>query len=172
MSKVAMKRSFKCYSVSLGAVAALAALTTSACTHLAQEPKMVEQNRQIAVDVVAKVFNERQYELAGRYFARSFRSHNPQIPPGPEGIVHFVRQFSEGFPDARGEVLDVIAEHDKVAIHVRWQGTHQGTFGGVAPTGRRIEFEAVEIFRLQGGRIVEHWDVADRLALRAGLGGP
>jgi predicted SnoaL-like aldol condensation-catalyzing enzyme len=171
MSEVIVERSFKWCRVLLGAVAALGLLAMSACSHLVEGRKMVEQNRQIAVDAMSKVFNERRYEVASRYFAPSFRSHNPQIPAGPEGVVQFVRQFSKGFPDARGEVLDVIAERDKVAIHIRWQGTHQGPFGGVAPTGRRIEFEAVEIFRLQDGRIVEHWDVADRLALRVGLGG-
>jgi len=131
---------------------------------------MLEQNRRIAVAAVSSLFNERNYESADRFFAPDFRSHNPQIAPGPDGVREFARRFVAGFADFRGEVLDAIAEDDKVVVWIRWHGTHTGTFAGLPPTGNRVQFEAVEIFRVQSGKLVEHWDVVDRLALRIGLG--
>ena len=66
----------------------------------------------------------------------------------------WVGPFSDSFPDFHMEVVDVIAEADKVVGHFRCSGTHQGEWRGHAPTGRRFEgVDEVYIFRVEDGRL-------------------
>jgi steroid delta-isomerase-like uncharacterized protein len=67
----------------------------------------------------------------------------------------------EGFPDLSITVEDVMAEGDRVAARVTMRGTHRGEFQGIAPTGKRVEVKAIDMFRISNGKIVEHWGHAD-----------
>jgi steroid delta-isomerase-like uncharacterized protein len=67
----------------------------------------------------------------------------------------------EGFPDLNITVEDVMAEEDRVAARVTMRGTHLGEFQGIAPTGKRVEVRAIDMFRIREGKIVEHWGHAD-----------
>jgi steroid delta-isomerase-like uncharacterized protein len=90
-----------------------------------------------------------------------------KCPPGmerPRLIDTFKETFSEAraaFPDAQVTVEDVMAEGDRVAARVVMRGTHRGEFQGIAPTGKRVEVRAIDIFRVENGKIVEHWGHAD-----------
>ena len=61
------------------------------------------------------------------------------------------------FPDMQVEILDLIGKNDKVAVRVRFTGTHSAPFCGMDATGKKISFEALEIFRLSNGKIAESW---------------
>jgi predicted ester cyclase len=66
----------------------------------------------------------------------------------------WVGPFSESFPDFRMEVVDVIAEDDKVVGYFKCSGTHQGEWRGHAPTGRRFEdVDEIYIFRVEDGKL-------------------
>ncbi len=87
----------------------------------------------------------------------------PNDPPA-KLIETFKDTFSEareGFPDLSVTVEDVMAEGDRVAARVVMRGTHMGEFQGIAPTGKRVEVRAIDMFRISGGKIVEHWGHAD-----------
>ena len=60
------------------------------------------------------------------------------VPTGPEGVKQLVSAWRTGFTDGRMIVNDMLAEGDKVVIRMTWQGTHNGVFYGVAPTGRQV----------------------------------
>ncbi len=79
--------------------------------------------------------------------------------------------FSKAFPDKKIIFNDLIAEEEKVMVKVTVNGTHQGEFMGMPATGHAISYEEVLIFRLKDGKIVEHWAVADALALMQQLKG-
>ena len=71
-----------------------------------------------------------------------------------EAARHWVGPFRESFPDFRMEVVDVIAEGDKVVGHFKCSGTQRGEWRGRAPTGRRFEdVDEVYIFRLESGKL-------------------
>jgi hypothetical protein len=74
------------------------------------------------------------------------------------------------FPDLHIDVEDMIAEGDKVVARVTASGTHQGEFMGIAPTGNRVEFSAIDIARIAEGKIVEHWSNSDQLGMMQQLG--
>ena len=90
-------------------------------------------------------------------------------PPGAEHpqsklietFRHFAAEVRAAFPDMRITVEDVIAEGDRVSARVTMRGTHQGEFQGIAPTGKRVQVKAIDIFRIADGKIVEHWGHGD-----------
>src|SRR5215213_8595749 len=91
---------------------------------------------------------------------------NELLPNDPSAklIDTFKETFAEareGFPDLSITVEEVMAEGDRVAARVTMRGTHRGEFQGIAPTGKRVEVKAIDMFRISGGKIVEHWGHAD-----------
>lgn len=67
---------------------------------------------------------------------------------------HWIGPFRASFPDFEMEIVDLIAEDDKVAAHFRCSGTHQGEWRGRPPTGRRFErVDEIYIFRVENGRL-------------------
>jgi len=91
---------------------------------------------------------------------------NELLPDDPPAklIDTFKETFAEareGFPDLSVAVEDVMAEGDRVAARVTMRGTHRGEFQGIAPTGKRVEVKAIDMFRISYGKIVEHWGHAD-----------
>jgi predicted ester cyclase len=71
--------------------------------------------------------------------------------------------FHTGFPDFHGTIEDIVAEGDKVWIRVTYRGTHTGKYLGLAPTGKKITFTAVQIYRIVAGKVVERVSVSDSL---------
>ena len=87
----------------------------------------------------------------------------PDHPPAKlmETFKETFAEAREGFPDLSVAVEDVMAEGDRVAARVTMRGTHRGEFQGIAPTGKRVEVKAIDMFRISYGKIVEHWGHAD-----------
>jgi predicted ester cyclase len=99
-------------------------------------------------------------------------SHSP-FPgqePGAVGLKQAIARFREAFPDLQANAEDVIAAGDKVVGRFTVTGTHRGEFMDIAPTGKTITYDEIVIVRFKDGRIVEHWAVADALAMMQQLG--
>ena len=94
----------------------------------------------------------------------------PGLPAGLEGVKQVFTMFHTAFPDLQIQIEDLIAEGDKVVGRVTARGTHQGEFMGIAPTGKPVSFNAIDVVRIAGGKIVERWSQADLLALLQQLG--
>jgi steroid delta-isomerase-like uncharacterized protein len=95
----------------------------------------------------------------------------PGVPQGLEGgkMVHQIALAA--FPDFHATIEDLIAEGDRVAARMTFSGTHTGgPFMGIPPSGRRFSFGATAIFRIAGGKIVEHWGEEDSLGWLQQLG--
>jgi predicted ester cyclase len=97
-------------------------------------------------------------------------SRPPGIAPGADGVHEQFDGFRAAFDGFRAEILDQIAEDDKVVTRKVFRGRHSGSFHGIEPTGAEIEIHVIDIVRVQNGRIVEHWNCVDRLGLLAQLG--
>jgi steroid delta-isomerase-like uncharacterized protein len=119
-----------------------------------------------------------EYQSAGdeRSFAELLhphvvdRSRPPGVAAGAEGVRQQFDAFRAAFPDFKATIHDQIAEGDKVVTRKVFHGTHQGELMGIPPTGREVEIEVIDIVRIEDGRIVEHWNVVDRLGLLQQLG--
>jgi steroid delta-isomerase-like uncharacterized protein len=75
-----------------------------------------------------------------------------------------------GFPDLESTIEDLIAEREKVVAHWRAQATHRGEYMSVPPTGKRVSFRGISIYRIEGGQIAESWSVSDLLGMMQQLG--
>ena len=79
--------------------------------------------------------------------------------------------FNEAaFPRYKLIADDMIAEGDKVAVHARFEGTHQGELMGIPPTGKEVSVPFIITYRIAEGKIVQHWMSFDRMALMEQLG--
>jgi predicted ester cyclase len=97
----------------------------------------------------------------------------PGDPPA-KLIETFEQTFAEareGFPDLSVVVEDVMAEGNWVTARVTMRGTHRGEFQGIAPTGKRVEVRAIDMFRIREGKIVEHWGTLRRTEVAGGVVG-
>ncbi|MCH7974713.1 MAG: ester cyclase [Bacteroidetes bacterium] len=90
---------------------------------------------------------------------------NEELPPGMEpnreGVKQFFSMFRSAFPDLHIQVDEMIAADNKIVTRVTITGTHQGTFMNMPPTGNKISYKAIDIFRLINGKVVEHWGIGD-----------
>lgn len=89
---------------------------------------------------------------------------------GPERYRASVSALRTAFPDYREEVIWLVAEGDRAVSFVRASGTHEGPLRGVAPTGRKVEFNAMGAFRFASGQAVERWGFGDSLGMMQQLG--
>jgi len=92
------------------------------------------------------------------------------VPTGREAPKQLTTVLRSAFPDFKATINDLIAEGDKVVIHMTWNGTQQGEFMGIPPTGKRISVGIFDILRIAEGQIVEHWGLMDRMAMMQQLG--
>ena len=76
-----------------------------------------------------------------------------------------LQSFFDAFPDLEDTIEDMIAEGDLVAGRFTARGTHQGDFAGVSPTGTRVSFQGINMYRVRDGKIVEEWFQEDLLGL-------
>lgn len=78
--------------------------------------------------------------------------------------------YRSAFPDLRFSVQDMVAEGEKVATRVGISATHEGELLGIPLSGRRLSFTAMELYRLEGGKIAEQWVNVDTLGMMQQLG--
>ena len=89
---------------------------------------------------------------------------------GPEGYKQFETDFFNGFPDWIETIEDVIAEGDKVWVRFTGTGTHKGEWRGLAPTGKKVSFKGVQIWRIVDGKVVAKDSILDLLDALKQLG--
>ncbi|HYC25437.1 MAG TPA: ester cyclase [Roseiarcus sp.] len=97
--------------------------------------------------------------------ASDFIAHDlpPGMPPGREGLKAFRRVVNKAFPDLKVEIVDLIAEGDRVAARLSLTGTHRGEFMGIAATNNQVKTQLFEIVRFSNGKIADRWVMRDRL---------
>jgi predicted ester cyclase len=108
------------------------------------------------------------FQVFEELFAADFVDHTPQpggFTPDRDGARNLYRALRAAFPDFHAEIHWQISDGDRVTTFKTYHGTHEGTFWGLAPTGRKIRFETVDVMRVRNGKITEHWGVANLLSL-------
>ena len=95
----------------------------------------------------------------------------PGQPSGREGVKFFVAAMREAFPDIHTKSVGPTAfDGDLETARTVLAGTHKGELMGVAPTGREVEIESIDIIRVEDGKVAEHWGVTDVMSLMQQLG--
>jgi len=112
------------------------------------------------------------FELFDELFADDFLDHTPQPgrTPDKNGARQLYKTLRSAFPDFHAEIHWQLADGDRVTTYKTYHGTHRGEFLGVAPTGRKVQFETVDVMRVRDSKIAEHWGVANLFSLMQQLG--
>ena len=92
---------------------------------------------------------------------KTLRNNPNRIKEVNQEVEQFATEVRTAFSDMRITVEDMIAEGDRVAARVTMRGIHQGEFQGIAPTGKRVQVRAIDMFRIADAKIVEHWGHGD-----------
>jgi predicted ester cyclase len=131
-----------------------------------------EENKALVRRFVDEVQSRGNVDAIDEFCSPEFVNHSapPGLPADREGIKVVTAMFRAAFPDSYFTVEDMMAEGDKVATRKTFHGTHQGEFMGISPTGRRVSMGLIDIVRIAGGRVVEHWSMGDNLGMMQQLG--
>jgi len=126
-----------------------------------------EENKAIVRRFI-EAYNKRNLDVFDDLLAPDYFDHTSQV--GPEGLKQLMNMAFKAFPDFHETIEDIIAEGDKVWVRITFTGTHSGEWMGIAPTGKKITTEMVDIFRIVNGKLVEYRDVNNNLDFLKKLG--
>jgi predicted SnoaL-like aldol condensation-catalyzing enzyme len=132
------------------------AMAFYAVAGVAADAAQLEANKKNVVEFYEKAINQKDFEAASKYLGPRYTQHNPTAPDGAEGLKGFLAFLKSKFPQSHSDIKRVFADGDYVILHVhamREPGTR----------GRAI----VDLFKLENGKIVEHWDVAQDVPEKA-----
>ncbi|QWH61708.1 pyruvate kinase [Bacillus mycoides] len=111
-----------------------------------------EKNKKMVVDFYNEVFNKHNIDIIPKYVSEDYQQHNPFVADGRKAFMDFFKEDFVKNPNSSAEIKRVVAEGDTVALHVHSRTNSQDK--GVA---------IVDIFRINNGKIVEHWDVIQEI---------
>ena len=121
--------------------------------------------------------NKKQFDLFDQLCSPNYVWHgigSPNIREDVRGIQNFkkaVAEFTNAMPDLKVIIEDLVAEGDRVAVRFEEIGTHTGApFAGIPPAGKRVVWRAVDIYRVENGKLAEEWFVDDSLGMLKQLG--
>jgi predicted SnoaL-like aldol condensation-catalyzing enzyme len=106
---------------------------------------LVNINKRLVLDAFDTLFNRRDYAAAEKYWSPNYIQHSAHIPPGREGLFALIRAVP---PSLRYESQQILADQEYVMVHGRFSNT-----------GRYRNRIAVDVVRIEGGLLKEHWDV-------------
>jgi len=140
----------------LAYVLMLVPLLLTAPAAIAADAQQMEQNKKTVLDFYDKAINKKDFEAAKVHFGSKYIQHNPRAADGPEGLKAFIAFLKAKFPQYQSTFKRVFADGDYVIVHVH-------NIPEPGHRGRAI----IDIFRLENGKIVEHWDVAQDIPEKA-----
>lgn len=140
----------------------LPAILLTACASTASRlPAQQEANRQVVLKFYEAGLNRKDADAALQYVGPRYVQHNPNAADGPQGFRQFIAFLRDKYPDSHSDIVTSFVDGDHVILHVR-AVREPGTRGNAI----------VDIFKLENGKIVEHWDVTQAIPEKTASGNP
>jgi predicted SnoaL-like aldol condensation-catalyzing enzyme len=130
-------------------------LTVMPCARAAGVEQL-EANKKAVAAFEDAALNQKDFDAASKYLGPRYTQHNPNAADGPEGLKAYVTFLKDKFPNNHSEIKHIFADGNYVIVHdhaVREPGT--------------LGFAIVNIYRLENGKVVEHWDVIQSIPEKA-----
>ena len=135
-------------------VFAIADVALADCT-----PEREAHNKTLIQDFVNGGQNGRDVEAVRQYLSERFVDHSGAQDPTRDGSIVFHEALFSAFPDFQVVIHQQVAECDIVVTHKTFSGTHAGNFFGFHPTNQKVEFDVIDILRIEDDQVVDHWVV-------------
>jgi len=142
--------------------------TLPAITAVAQDRP--EDPKAVIAAFATAIFEEQNFDALPELMREDYIQHNPLVQTGRAGFEIFFKDWFAASPDFHYELKRIVSEGDLVWVHGSYKGTHSHDWLGVPATGAVYAFDAVDIFRIEDGKLAEHWDVLDAYTLFKQLG--
>ena len=124
-------------------------------------PSPIEENKQLVRRLVHEAISQRNLDVLDEVAAGDFAL----------AARRWVQPFRSAFPDFEMEIVDLIAEGEKIVAHFKCSGTHRGEWLGVRASGRRFErVDEIYVFEIRNGKLVSAVGVEDNLTRMRQLG--
>lgn len=128
----------------------------------------LEANKTVVQTWIDQVFNGRNLDAIRELKVGSYLDWTPfptqHLDLPVSGLEQSLPEFLESLPDFRFTANELLAEGDFVVALGEWRATHRGDFAGISPTGKRVGGTRIDIFRVAGDKMVEHWGCGNELA--------
>jgi predicted ester cyclase len=126
---------------------------------------MSEERNISTITRIVNLINERKLSRLADLTHSNFKRHDlagalPEVS-GTDGPVNLAQLVLRAIPDIHYEIQQIVAKDDRVVVQLRGTGTHRGEFLGVAGTGKRIEWNGINIYRFEDGKVIETWQLVD-----------
>lgn len=132
--------------IQFSAICIISMLMTN--TSFALNYQQLQHNKEVVVNFYDAAINKKDFNTAEKYMGLYYKQHNPMAEDGKDGFKKFIDYLRNTYPDSHSEIKRVMAEDDYVVLHVH-------SIKIPDTKGQAI----VDIFKLENGKIVEHWDV-------------
>jgi predicted ester cyclase len=119
----------------------------------------------ITYALIERGFNQGDFDGLEAVIAPDMIEHQDGATSGIEGVKALITELRTSFPDLHLDLQDRVTSGDMTWFRFRSTGTNTGPLWGRPPTGRPIDITVMDVVRVVDGRMVEHWGVADRLAV-------
>jgi steroid delta-isomerase-like uncharacterized protein len=130
----------------------------------------VDENKGLVRRFIKEIFEEGRPEAVDELCADDFIGHT-WGNADKEGLKAAMARVAQGLADAKFTIEDEIGEGDKVAVRLTATARHIGEFMGMPASGRSYEIGEIHLFRVQDGKVSEHWHQFDSAALMKQLSG-
>ena len=129
----------------------------------------IDDNKELVRQLVGALNDNRIQDL-DELVAAQYDQDNPSVHPGRAGLKELFTRLRSAFPDLNVTIQQLLAEGDQVVAVSTLRGTQQGELPGIKPTGRSVNVSSMDLYRIQDGRIVEHFGRFDELVMLEQLG--
>jgi predicted ester cyclase len=131
---------------------------------------LTETNKKVLGAFAESVFVNKDLSAVDQYMKADYIQNNPLVKQGASGFREFFETWFDAVPDWRYSLKMIIAEGDEVWVYGAYSGTLGKEWLGISAKGQKYAFDSVDIFRLEEGKLAEHWDVMDIYGLFRQLG--
>ncbi len=113
------------------------------------------------LDRYVAAINAHDTSVFSQLFTQSYIQHSGRSPSGLAAQIENFSRILGSMPDVQLRVEDRIIAGDKVVARTTYSATHTRPIRGIAPTGKAFTFRTIDIWRVEGGKFAEHWDLTD-----------
>ena len=121
-------------------------------------------------DIYVTMLNAHDPDLVDQLVAEDYINHNPFVADGREANRQFWTGFFTALPDLSATMEDLVISGDRVVGRFAYRGTHTGELMGISASGNAVEMRSIDIWRVQDGMFVEHWDELNLMQLFQQMG--